>query len=473
MSVAALAATLAISTFTVNRHVSRRLRLSLFLFGAYFLAHLLLAAKPDVFGAVSADQVRALERLTFAAGLVNLLVIAAINPLRENRVPDGFPAILQDSIVIGLVILISTFAFRDQLITTSAVSAVVVGFALQDTLGNAFAGLAIQTEKPFNIGHWIRVGDFEGRVAEITWRATRLRTKAGNFVIVPNNIIGKEAITNFSEPVAPTRLEVDVGVTYSAAPTRVKSVIKEAIAQVPRVLKTPKPDVLLLSFADSSVVYRARFWIDDYEMDDESRDEVRTAIYYAFSRNAIEIPYPIQVEYGMPPPQIDEPARERERETLIAGVDIFTSLSADQVREIARATTTVVYGDGETIVREGEPGDSLFLVCSGSVAVMLEHERKQIARTDAGGYFGEMSLLTGDPRSASVVARGDVVVLEITADVFRQFAAAHPRTVEQIGVAAAARRAELNQARTAARGAAVADAPATFLSRMKRFLRIG
>ena len=98
----------------------------------------------------------------------------------------------------------ATFVWHDTLLTTSAVSAVVIGFALQDTLGNAFAGLAIQSEKPFNVGHWIRVGDFEGRVAEVTWRATKLRTKSGNFVILPNNIVSKEAITNYSEPAAPT-----------------------------------------------------------------------------------------------------------------------------------------------------------------------------------------------------------------------------------------------------------------------------
>ena len=116
--------------------------------------------------------------------------------------------------VIGLLVLIATFVFEDKLLTTSAVGAVVVGFALQDTLGNAFAGLGIQSEKPFRVGHWIRVGEFEGRVAEVTWRATKLRTKSGNFVIVPNNIIAKDAITNYSEPAVPTRLEVEVGASY-------------------------------------------------------------------------------------------------------------------------------------------------------------------------------------------------------------------------------------------------------------------
>ena len=132
--------------------------------------------------------------------------------------------------VIGLLVLIATFVFQDKLLTTSAVGAVVVGFALQDTLGNAFAGLGIQSEKPFRVGHWIRVGDFEGRVAEVTWRATKLRTKAGNFVIVPNNIVAKDAITNYSEPAVPTRLEIEVGASYLSTPADVKAAALEATA---------------------------------------------------------------------------------------------------------------------------------------------------------------------------------------------------------------------------------------------------
>ena len=186
MGVAALAATLAISAYTTNRHVRRKLKLSAFLFAGYVLVHAVVALAP---GLAAGLQFESFERLAFAAALINLFVIALVNPLRADRIPDGFPAILQDAIVIAILVLVSTFFFQDQLITTSAVGAVVVGFALQDTLGNAFAGLAIQSEKPFRVGHWIRVGDFEGRVAEVTWRATKLRTKTGNFVIVRNNII--------------------------------------------------------------------------------------------------------------------------------------------------------------------------------------------------------------------------------------------------------------------------------------------
>jgi len=232
VGVAALAVTLAISSLTVNRLVKRKLKLSVFLLGAYVALHAVLVLWKTLRPETDA-QLLSFERLAFAAGLINLLVIASINPLRADRVPDRFPTILQDFIVITLLLLVATFVWHDSLLTTSAVSAVVIGFALQDTLGNAFAGLAIQSEKPFNVGHWIRVGDFEGRVAEVTWRATKLRTKSGNFVILPNNLVGKEAITNYSEPAAPTRIDVEVGASYLTGPNVVKAALAEALANSP------------------------------------------------------------------------------------------------------------------------------------------------------------------------------------------------------------------------------------------------
>jgi CRP-like cAMP-binding protein len=344
--------------------------------------------------------------------------------------------------------------------------------ALQDTLGNAFAGLAIQSERPFNIGHWVRVGEFEGRVAEVTWRATKLRTKSGNFVVLPNNLVSKEPITNYSEPAAPTRLEVEVGASYLAPPNAVKAAIAEALANAPRALKAPAPDILLAGFADSAITYRARFWVEDYERDEAARDEVRTAIFYSFQRHGIEIPWPIQVQYEKDWREPDPNLEMQERERLLSGVDLFATLTPEQRREIASATTSRVYGNGEAVVRQGEAGHSMFIVGSGQVHVVLEPDRREVATIDRGGYFGEMSLLTGEPRTATVVARGDAVVIEIDADLFRQLGARHPHTIEQIGVVAVTRRGELEQIRNASQGAAVADAPATFIARMKKFLRL-
>jgi small-conductance mechanosensitive channel len=475
MGVAAAAATLAISNFSVNRTVKRKLKLSTFLFAAYVAANLIVFLRPEVIGAGKEHvdaQLRAFERLAFAGALINLLVISLLNPLREDRASERVPTILQDAIVIGLLLLVSTFVFDEKLLTTSAVSAVVIGFALQDTLGNAFAGLAIQSERPFHVGHWIRVGEFEGRVAEVTWRATKLRTKTGNFVILPNNLVSKEAITNYSEPSVPTRLEVEVGASYTCPPNQVKAAMREAMAQVPCVLAAPPPDVLVMAFADSAITYRARFWVVDYELDDEARDQVRAAIYYAFSRRGIEIPFPIQVQYDLDPPRPDETTGETHREALLKQVDLFGSLTDEQRRAIAAATRMRTYGEGEVIVREGEPGQSMYVVASGKVAVVLEPEKRTVATIERGGYFGEMSLLTGEVRSATVVAQGDSVVLEVDAELFRRLALESPHAIERIGVEAITRKSELAQARNAARGVALADAPASLLSRMKRFLRL-
>jgi len=458
---------LGMMSVTTNGLVRRKLRLSILLTVAYLGAY---GASATGRFPEAAGQLMAFGRLALAAGLINAFVYVLINPLRVDRIPDRFPAIVQDAIVIGLVLLASTF-ISQSLLTTSAVSAVVLGFALQDTLGNAFAGLAIQSEKPFNVGDWVSVGDFEGRVAEVTWRATKLRTKAGNFVVLPNNVVAKEAITNYSQPAAPVRLEVLVGATYLVPPNQVKAAIMEAVRHCSRVLPAPAPDIVLLAFDSSAITYKARFWIDDYEKDEAARDEVRTAIYYAFQRHDIEIPWPIQIQYERDLPPVDPQARIGETERHLANIEFFASLSPDLRREIAASTSVALYGGGEAIVRQGEEGQSMFLIASGTVKVVLEPARDEVARIPAGGYFGEMSLLTGEPRSATVLAVGDVKVVEVRADVFRRLAAVHPQAIEQIGAAVMVRRAGLDKARTATAEAVTVET-SNFLSRMRKFLRL-
>ena len=469
---AALVAALMVQTVTTNRLVQRKLRLSVFLLGAYALAHVVFLLRPGLATPVHADSTYySLERLAFAAALINLIVVALVNPLRHDRVPDRFPSILQDALVIGLLAVVAT-ALNDKFVATSAVGAVVLGFALQDTLGNAFAGLAIQSEKPFALGHWVRVGEYEGCVAEVTWRATKLHTKTGNFIVLPNNIVGREPIINFSEPVAPTRLQIEVGVHYDAAPNRVKAALFEAMAQCPLVLEAPGPEIELANFGPSSIDYHVRFWIRDYARDEIARDQVRTAIYYAFKRHDLEIPYPIQTEISLEPPVRDERIRAGEREIMLSGVDLFAALTAEQRRALAASTTMATFGDGEKIVRQGAAGDSMYVVCSGSVAVTIDSQREPLAIIEKGGYFGEMSVLTGDPRSANVIARGDVVVIEIGAAVFRELANISPQAVEQVGLAAAARRAELEGVRASNQASAVVEARHSLLQRMRKFLHI-
>jgi CRP-like cAMP-binding protein len=202
-----------------------------------------------------------------------------------------------------------------------------------------------------------------------------------------------------------------------------------------------------------------------------ARDEVRTAIYYAFQRHNIEIPWPIQVQYERDWEAPDAARRVEELDRVLESVEIFDALPAEIRKQIAVSAPQAVFGSGERIVRQGDEGQSMYVLLSGTVSVVLEPGRQEVARIQRGGHFGEMSLLTGEPRSATVVAVGDVSVIEINADLFRRLGALHPQAIEKMGMAAVVRRAGLDQVKSAAAQTATVEAT-TLITRMKKFLRL-
>lgn len=405
--------------------------------------------------------------------IVNAVVTLVANPWRQDRPSDRFPAIVQDVTVIALFTIIGTVLLREQLLTTSAVGAVVIGFALQDTLGNLFAGLAIQIEKPFRVGQWVQFGDREGQVQEITWRATKLRTKAGQFLIVPNSVVSKEPVLNYSEPTIPTRIEVEVGASYLVPPNDVKDAIREALSNAALVMRSPEPQVLVNAFGASSVDYLVQFWIEDYAVDRAARDQVRTNIWYTFNRRGIEIPWPIQVQY-----ERDERPAITDRDFAaaaghLASIELFQPLADEARASLARAAGHRLYAAGEAIVRQDAEGDSMFVLMRGQVRVLIEPSGQEVAVIPAGGFFGEMSMLTGERRTATVRAAGDAAVLEITAAQFRDLALANPALLDHVSTVVSTRRVELDAAKAHASAAAVPEARQNFLARMRKFLSLG
>ena len=472
LGIAAIAAMLGMMSLTTNRLIRRKLRLSVVLLVGFVAIDLALALYGGGFSVPAGVELADVARLALAASLINAAVTLIINPLRVDRVPDRFPTILQDAIVIGLIVLSSTFLsqqLHDDLRRQRGRDRVrAPGHARQRVRGPRDSEREAVSRRPLGS----RRATHEGRVAEVTWRATKLRTKSGNFVILPNNVVSKEAIINYSQPALPLRLEVEVGASYLVPPNKVKGAILEAMRHCSRALPAPAPDVLLVDFDSSSITYRARFWIDDYEADEVSRNEIRTAIYYAFTRHDIEIPWPIQVEYRRPWPEPDVERRLEEEERLLGSVDLFASMPTDLRHQIALSAPTRVYGHGERIVRQGDEGSRCSSSRRGRSAWCSSPPDEEVARIERGGYFGEMSLLSGEPRTATVMARGDVTVVEIGADLFRRLGTLHPEAVERIAMAAVVRREGLQQARSAS-SETVTVATTTLIARMKRFLRLG
>jgi small-conductance mechanosensitive channel/CRP-like cAMP-binding protein len=462
-----LALVLAARGATANGYIRSRLWTSFLLLAGYTSAAGLIA-----FGRLppaAAAQIRIASALLLAFSLANALVALVVNPWRVDRIPERFPRIVQDTIVIGLFGIVAMLFMPEKVVATTAVGAVVIGFALQDTLGNLFAGLAIQIEKPFRVGHWVTIGGKDGMVSEITWRATKIRTKAGNFVVVPNSVLSRDTITNYSEPTLDTRVEVEVGVSYDAPPNEVKAVIQAALVGEPLIAPEPKAEVLLVDFAASAITYRVRVWTTDFAADERVRDRIRSRVYYAFRRSGISIPYPIQV-------QIEQEAApagtgEATRAGSFDDVEILAGLTGQQRARLSQAARPLLFAAGETIVSEGEAGESMFVLRRGEASVRLARTEGEVARLREGAVFGEMSLLTGDARSATVVAVSDCELLEIGADPFRRVVLADTAIVERIAGAIATRRAELDRHReTRAQAGTIEETPQTFSARVRKFL---
>jgi CRP-like cAMP-binding protein len=292
-------------------------------------------------------------------------------------------------------------------------------------------------------------------------------------VVLPNAFISKEAIVNYSAPDVPIRLHTQVGVSYDVPPNQVKAAIAEALRDQPLVCASPAPEIFIADFGASSINYLIRFWISDYSKDTAALDQVRSAAYYALRRHGYEIPYPIQVEYARATVVERGSDRLERLEVVLAPVDLFVPLTREERAELAARATEQLFGDGETIVRQGDAGSSMFVIVRGRVRV-VEASGRELAAFDAGGYFGEMSMLTGQPRSASVQAVDDCEVLELTSESLRAVALANPDVLVRISAVVAARRADLERqkAEHAAYQAEAVESPRSLLERIQAFLHL-
>ena len=473
IGVLALVLALAARTATRNTYVRRKLVLSVALAGGYLVVHAILLWPGTPAGL--ARTLQSIEPVLLVLSVTNVFVVLAVNPFREDRLPAHLPAILQDAITVALFATVVVLFFNDRLQLTAAAGAVVLGLALQDTLGNAIAGLALQADRPYVVGDWIRVGDHEGRVSEISWRSTVLRTRDSNLVALPNSTIADGAIVNYSAPAPPTRIAVDVGVSYDAPPNHVKAVLVGAVANVPLAMPSPAPDAVLVEFGNSAITYRVRCFVQDMERATLAQDQMRTAIWYALQRENLEIPYPIQVEYSggellaRPfPEQGDLPA-------LIGNSPLLGGLSDDARARLSTNARPRLYGNHEVIVRQGDHGRTSFLVARGTVRVSVAPDDHEVSRLGLGEVFGEMSWLTGEPRSATVTAIGDTLVFELDDLTLRELASGSPRVLETLADAVSRRRVQLQtiSADSASRQSHAPEPPATLVARMRRFLRLG
>ncbi len=358
-------------------------------------------------------------------------------------------------------------------VATSAVLSVVIGLALQDTLGNLFSGLALHLEKSVQVGDMVRSGDIFGTVEELSWRAIKLRTMEGNVLLIPNSIASRERLEVFPRPGRPIARTLQVGLEYDTPPAQAMAALAAAGRELPGVAAYPEPTAYLKTFADFSVGYELRYWLEDYATFLELDSQIRERVWYRLDREKIRIAFPLIRQWQYSAGNLTTPDRREAIESAISSVDLFALLSDEARGRVADGARERRFAPGETIVREGDRGLSMFIVESGRLGVSVHGkvgQSQRLAVLEEGAAFGEISLLTGDPRSATVRALTEATLLEIDKSTLSPILRENPSICGMIELTMQERRKRTADALEAAGGEAEQTADRTPLRlRIARF----
>lgn len=377
------------------------------------------------------------------------------------------PSILEDMLVIagyllwGMYRLHETGVELSSLVATSAVITAVLAFSMQDTLGNILGGIALQLDSSIKLGDWIKVGDSVGRIVDIRWRSTSIETRNWETVVIPNSILMKNAFQVLGRRQGETeqwRRWIWFNVDYETSPAEVIRVVEKSIrrAAIPGVAAEPEPNCVMMDFADSTARYALRYWLTDLSRDDPTDSAVRVHLYAALKRGGIHPAWPRQTVHMVK--EGDKAAARRkaqhldERIDVLKQLELFSQLNDKEIKLTAKRLTYAPFAAGDVITHQGDNAHWLYILVEGYADVVLESadQPPRILNTlhdgEAGSFFGEMGLLTGEPRSATVQARSDVLCYRLDKNGFEDIMRARPAIAEEISAVMAERRVALEGA---------------------------
>jgi small-conductance mechanosensitive channel/CRP-like cAMP-binding protein len=390
--------------------------------------------------------------------VANTLQAIFLAEAQSSAVRARTPRLLVDIVrlcfvVVGMVMVYSGVWHKDvsPLLTTFGVGSLVVGLALQDTLGNLFSGLSLVFERPVAVGDWVQLGETIGKVRQITWRSVRIVTRELNEITIPNSAIGKERILNFSSPTRLHGFKIAVGFSYDAPPSLVKEMLRTTALETRGIVSTPAPDARTIDFAASSITYELRVFIDDYEHLTDIRNDLMSRIWYAARRAGIQIPYPIRTVYKTEMPYLQEQRDDEARFLeVLPTTTLFKDLSEGETRVLARSVFIQRFGSGEDLLREGEGGDFFFMLLEGSCSVLVAGANGSpihVASVGPGAVVGEMALLAGATRTATVRAASEVLVARIGKSALTNLLELRPDLLESFARYAAEKARAIEDAR--------------------------
>ncbi len=424
------------------------------------------------------------EAATIVLGIL-LIRLAALAVFRLVMVRMGMhpPRILEELLILvaslGWLVVRLAHAGLDLsgLLASTAVITAVLAFAMQDTLGNILSGLALQLDHSIHIGDWVQTDTVCGRVMQVQWRYTAVRTLFGEMVLIPNSTLMKSQVMLTGGQSVPRRLRTVLFYSgFELEPNKVIEAVEHAFAaaEIPHVARVPSPVCVVLDFANGVVCYAVRYWLTNPEAPGGSDSLIRQHLYALFRRQNWRMGAPSQDlrvssrQGGMPD---DEPEQViKQRLDMLGGISLLNPLTENERRELAARLRFLPYLKGSTIANQGDVGDCLFIITQGTVKVEVEanHQRRSVATLSVGDVMGEMSVMTGEPRRATLQAVTDVSCYALSKDDFESILHGRPELADAFAQLLAQRSQELQQVKTSMPVTNVAVQKAAILDRVRR-----